>query len=253
MSMVTVSIVSHGQGVMLSRLLSDLAVCPEVSSVIVTLNIPEAEFETPENLRGRLTIVRNALAKGFSANHNAAFEHCDTPFFCVLNPDVRIPEPPFPCLMAAMEKMQAVMAVPAVVNPEGNLEDSIRLFPTPVRLLRKVLLGQNGAHPFALGDSAFFPHWAAGMFMLFDSQAYAGLHGFDESYFLYYEDVDICARIWLGDMRLVACPSVSVVHAAQRSSHRSLKYLRWHVSSALRFQIRYFGRLPDPDPSRSGV
>jgi N-acetylglucosaminyl-diphospho-decaprenol L-rhamnosyltransferase len=61
------------------------------------------------------------------------------------------------------------------------------------------------------------------------------LHGFDERYFLYYEDVDLCGRLCLAGLRVVVCPDSQVVHHAQRSSRRSLKYLRWHLASMLRF------------------
>jgi hypothetical protein len=77
--------------------------------------------------------------------------------------------------------------------------------------------------------------WVAGMFMLFPRTVFAQLNGFDEDYFLYYEDVDLCGRLALAGWRVVVCPASRVVHHAQRSSHRSLTYLRWHITSMLHF------------------
>src|SRR5690606_33557130 len=105
---------------------------------------------------------------------------------------------------------------------------------TPISLLLKLLGVSKGTFQYAIGDEPFFPHWVAGMFMLFESHAFANLQGFDERFFLYYEDVDICARIWETGSKLVVCPKVSVVHDAQRDSHRKMKYLYWHISSMLR-------------------
>jgi len=73
------------------------------------------------------------------------------------------------------------------------------------------------------------------MFMLFRADTYREIDGFDERYFLYYEDVDICARLRQRgyDVRLV--PAASVIHAARRDSHRRARYLAWHIRSTLRF------------------
>ncbi|MBU3647330.1 MAG: glycosyltransferase [Limnohabitans sp.] len=79
------------------------------------------------------------------------------------------------------------------------------------------------------------PDWVAGLFMLFRSETFARLKGFDARYFLYYEDVDLCARLSLSGLRVALSPEVTVVHLAQRSSHHNFKYFRWHVVSMLKF------------------
>jgi N-acetylglucosaminyl-diphospho-decaprenol L-rhamnosyltransferase len=73
------------------------------------------------------------------------------------------------------------------------------------------------------------------MFMVFNRAVFDQVGGFNERYFLYYEDVELCARLQLAGLRVVVKPGAQVVHHAQRSSHRNLKYLRWHVGSLLRF------------------
>ena len=84
-------------------------------------------------------------------------------------------------------------------------------------------------------DENIFPDWVGGMFMLFPSRVFREVGGFDTGYFLYYEDVDLCARLTLRDYRVVLCHEVSVIHVARRTSHANLRYLLWHISSALRF------------------
>ena len=97
------------------------------------------------------------------------------------------------------------------------------------------------------GQASFHPEWVAGMFMLFRSQDFARLGGFDEAFFLYYEDVDICVRAWKQGMKIVACPQVSVVHDARRDSHRSARHIRWHLASMVRYFFKHWGRLPHVD------
>lgn len=79
------------------------------------------------------------------------------------------------------------------------------------------------------------PDWVGGMFMLFRNEVFRAAGGFDARYFLYYEDVDLCARLTLQNLAVVLCPQVKVIHEARRSSHRSLKYAMWHLRSMGRF------------------
>jgi GT2 family glycosyltransferase len=73
--------------------------------------------------------------------------------------------------------------------------------------------------------------------MLLPSKIFAQVAGFDERYFLYYEDVDFCARLRLLGYDIVLCPQAKVFHYAQRDSHDSFKYFVWHVRSMLRFFV----------------
>jgi hypothetical protein len=73
------------------------------------------------------------------------------------------------------------------------------------------------------------------MFMLFPACTYQSVGGFDERYFLYYEDVDLCARLRLLGHEIVLCPDATVMHHARRASHRNFRYLRWHLGSMARF------------------
>jgi len=85
------------------------------------------------------------------------------------------------------------------------------------------------------GLDLIHPDWVGGMFMLFRRSVFESLHGFDERYYLCYEDVDICARLKLSNLQTVLCSSSPIVHHAQRSSHSNIRYLRWHLLSMLRF------------------
>jgi GT2 family glycosyltransferase len=206
----------------------------------------------PENLclpedDERVEVIRNTFPLGFGENHNQAFQRIGEVYFCPLNPDIALLGNPFAKLVAAMEHSDSEISAPRVVSPEGHPEDSVRGFPTFPGLIAKVLRISSGQLQFYAHSESFHPDWVAGMFMLFRSDAYAALGGFDERFFLYYEDVDICVRAWRAGMKVVVCPSVSVVHDAQRDSHRSLRHLRWHLASMARYFVKHFGRLPRVD------
>lgn len=221
---------------MIDRLVVQLRNCREVTRIVLTRNIPEASGVVADSL---IEIIENAAPKGFGANHNAAFLNCHQPFYCVLNPDIELDGNPFPTLLHCLDDSAAALAAPLILAPDGEVEDSIRHFPTVGALLRKAFGGPDGRYAIAPGGLAFSPDWVAGMFMLFRSSAYARLGGFDEGYFLYYEDVDICNRAWQVGMKVIACPSVSAIHDARRDSRRSLRHLRWHITSMGRYLWRW--------------
>ena len=232
---------------MVCHLVSQLLDCPEVSKIIVTLNIPE-DISLPES--ARIDIIRNNSPLGFAANHNQAFSRSSEDFFCVLNPDIVLHENPFERLINVMEEYGADISAPCVTSPQGKIEASVRCFPTFIGLLAKVLRLSTGQVYYDVTTEPFYPDWVAGMFMIFHHESYVRLEGFDEGFFLYYEDVDICVRAWNLGMKIVVCPSVSVVHDARRESHRNFRYLCWHLASMARYFRKHMGRLPQRNKSR---
>jgi N-acetylglucosaminyl-diphospho-decaprenol L-rhamnosyltransferase len=230
-----VSVVSHLHGALVRPLLEDLARCePLGMRVVLTLNVPEALPFERSAFPFPLEVVRNAAPRGFGANHNAAFKQASADHFAVLNPDLRLPQDPFKVLLPALADPAVGAVAPRIVDPEGRPEDHARAFPTPLTILAKL----GGSRPHVRGDASGAPFradWIAGMFMLFRSEAFAAVGGFDESYFLYYEDVDLCARLATAGMRVEVHPAASAVHAARRESHRNPRFLLWHLGSMARF------------------
>jgi GT2 family glycosyltransferase len=232
---------------MVVTLLESLLACPEVTQIIVTRNIPELLNIVSSE---RVLLIDNATPKGFGANHNAAFSHCVAPCFCPLNPDISLQGNPFSELVSEMASSGSSIVAPLVISPAGLVEDSIRHFPTIGSLASKILGCADGRYIVQPKDPVFYPEWIAGMFLLFRSADFVRLGGFDEGFFLYYEDVDICARAWKKGMKVLACPSVAVIHDARRDSHRSARHLRWHLASMGRYFWKHWWRLPKPSASR---
>jgi N-acetylglucosaminyl-diphospho-decaprenol L-rhamnosyltransferase len=222
---------------MVTSLLEDLAGISEPRlEIIVTNNIPTVRRHmTLDNFP--MVVIENDKPRGFGANHNAAFARAQGDFFCVLNPDIRISRNPFPALLAESSRAEVGIAAPKILNPSGRIEDSARRFPTVSLLVRKAFgAGRGGDYDFT--DRSLSPDWVAGMFMLFRKEVFSEVGGFDDRYFLYYEDVDLCRRLRLRglDIRLVA--SVDAVHDARRDSRHNLRHMRWHVASMIRYFLR---------------
>lgn len=235
--MITASIVSHGHGPMVNKLILQLLECPEVSRIKVTINIAE-KFEYIE-VSNKIEYINNATPKGYGANHNYAFRLAESKFFCVLNPDIELVTNPFPSLLATTMELGADLIGPIVLSKSGGIEDSMRYFPTLKTLFRKLIYDDQGRYPFEVNERFIYPNWIAGMFMLFVSDTYKKIGGFDEAFFMYYEDVDICNKVLNGGGLIVGDFSTSVIHDARRASRKNFLHLKWHLASMLRYLWRY--------------
>lgn len=244
------SVVSHQQTQLANRFLADLDGLPSITELVYTDNLPSPGLQLPTQLP---TVHRiNAHPMGFAGNHNQAFDGCSCDFYCVANPDIRLTHDPFPGLLARMSDPAVGVVAPLVLNPAGAPDDNARHFPTPGSLLQKLLGAGDGRYSLEPkpGAPAVAVDWCAGMFLLFRASAFRDVGGFDAKFHLYYEDVDICARLWKNGWKVVCDPSVTVVHEAQRASRRQPRFMRWHASSMARYFFKHLGRLPTHTSAR---
>jgi len=235
-----ISIINHRHGNLISLLISDLEkFChAEDIKIVITNNIPDDNFFIKKSSLD-IQIVNNLRPRGFGANHNSVFNNNDkADYFCILNPDVRLKDNPFKSLVLNLNNLKAGVVVPAIIDSSGNPEVSARKFPTPISIIGK-LFGKNlDAINTQFLKNVSEVDWGGGMFMLFRSSTYSKINGFDESFFLYYEDVDICGRLWESGYSVLYCPDTMVVHDGQKSSHSNIKFMYWHISSMLRYFYR---------------
>lgn len=225
-----ISMVSHGHAPLVQPFLEALArlSAATVSRVVLTQNLPEDDpREPPGGWPFTLQIRRNARPIGFGANHNRALADASEPFVCVLNPDVALPYgDPFAALVQAADAAGVGCAYPMQVDAAGQVQDSERTLPTPLALWRRRVLRQ-------LPRAGAPVEWVNGACMVLPRTAWEAVDGFDEGYFMYCEDVDLCLRLRLAGLALVRA-SAQVQHVGQRASRRAWRPLWWHVRSLLR-------------------
>lgn len=233
---ISISVVSHSQINLIESLLSDInRYCLDISiELILTLNLKETLSFALDDFSFPIKVISNLYPLGFAANHNQAFKYARGQYFCVINPDIRLSENPFHVLIPCLQDTTVGVVAPLVVGETGTLEDSARKFPTPLRILCKALGGYKGSD-YIIQNEPISPDWVGGMLMLFRRERFESVGGFNEKFFLYYEDVDLCARLRLLGYKTTLCPTVRVMHNARRSSHHSYKYFKWHLTSMLQF------------------
>lgn len=211
----------------MARLVEQLAgnAADLVGHVVLTHNLPAHPLPVPEaGWPFRFTEVFNERPAGFGRNHNRAFAFCESGFFCVLNPDVEVSDAR--TLQGVLDRAREPgvgCAYPDLYNPDGSRQQNEREVMTPWALVRRHVLRQ----------SARRVDWASGAFLLVRAEAWRSVHGFDEGYFMYCEDTDLCLRLQLAGWRL-ARADARAVHAAAWSSRRPGRAMAWHARSMLR-------------------
>ena len=234
------SVVSHQHGPLLHGLLEQLGAEPTLhgARLIVTLNQRDEFFDASRYPTLDLQVIRNVSPKGFGANHNAAFGHCRSPWFGILNPDLALVDgEPFTDMLRRLGDVGSGvpgttgLLAPRVVRADMEPEDSVRANLTPWSLVKRAL---GDRAPLRIrGDaqrgSPFY--WVAGMCLLVHANAYRTVGGFDERFFLYCEDYDLCARLYNAGYAIRLDERARIIHEAQRDSHRTWRHLRWHLTS----------------------
>jgi len=224
--LLTVSIVSHRQGDLAQRVLDGLArhADPRLSTVVITRNLPEPWTPRWRHPHAPLILIDNPQPRGFGANHNAAFARCETPFFGVLNPDLSFGGTNLADILPRFDDPSLGAASPVVLEPSGEPADFAReLMTLPNLVRRRLRMRQKRVD------------WIAGMCLVLRSEAFRQVGGFDERYFLYCEDADLCGRLALAGWRIAVDRGLSVVHDARRRSLRSPRHFLHHVRSLLKY------------------
>jgi N-acetylglucosaminyl-diphospho-decaprenol L-rhamnosyltransferase len=238
----TISIVSHGHGKMVCDLLEAVAHYDSalIAKVIVTINSPVRDrdliaFQATTKSRTlpfELIWLNNLKPAGFGPNHNKAFALCETEYFGVLNPDIQLESSNFASMLTALEPSVIGLAYPAQRSADNHELAYARALVTPLTLLHKYA-SQLMSNRELVGNKGRRVDWVSGSFMGFKASVFRSIGGFDERYFMYCEDVDICLRLQLAGYTL-ARADTSVVHHTQRQTLKNPQHLAWHIKSLLR-------------------
>jgi len=248
--MISVSIVSHNQNALVNRLLHSISEYEDHHQLEILVTENHDDWLAIDVGYSGLTpiIHRNSNPIGFAQNQNRALRSARGDYVCILNPDVVWVEPVFESLINLIANGPFDILAPLIVDTAGEVQDSFRRLPTPVELIKRRLLGITTAHyPFTKGET-FSPDWITGTMMFMRTTVFQQLGGFDERYYMYFEDVDFCCRARLAGLRIGVDTNINIIHDAQRESRGINRFLIRHLMSALRFftspvfrQIRSFG------------
>jgi GT2 family glycosyltransferase len=217
--------------------------------------VDHSESATNPTLKAEFPIRAVAQAnKGYGAGLNRGIEELGYSHgpALICNPDVRLltPQTLKSALTYMKENPDVACLVPRSVDRRMRELRSCRSFfsirtllASRIRLLHKsppkflqdhFYLDYNGPEPYDVD-------WGVGAALIVRLSLFPTPLSFDERFFLYFEDVDFCARVWESGYRVVYFPDLLFEHACRRAAGHSLYYLMVQLRSLMRFVAKYNG------------
>jgi len=174
--------------------------------------------------------------RGFGAGHNVLAARNDSPMICMVNPDVVATHTAvFARLLDALGDPGVAVAGPLLRTTAGEPQ---RFDHGELRGVRaRVALGAGHAHWQPRTRRAEVA-WVSGAFLLVRRAAFEAAGGFDEGFFLYKEEEDLCLRIRRAGGRVLYCPDVEARHVGSVVARRDPAQLE---ASVARFQAKHHG------------
>lgn len=237
-----VSIISHGH----QKLIADSCLLASLDGlrIIVRENKPTER----RSIDNEVQYIQNLRTCGFGENHNKNFEVLmpdDDDWFVICNPDIVANSNIIRDLVFRADSDGYSIAVPYLYNESTKQFDhNVRRWPTVFNLMQSFLkLGGKSRYTASELSVLCYPDWASGAFMAIKAGVYRALSGFDERYFMYMEDVDLCKRATILGVRIRFYCDITIIHNAARASNKFISAsFKHHVTSAVRYFLTDVGK-----------
>jgi len=227
---IDVVIVSFNSRASLRHCVEELALTERVHVTVVDNASADGSLQVVSDLE--VTTIANAENVGFARGCNEGWRAGDAPFVLFLNPDATIDPDAVLALAAALERHPEAGAVaPRIERPDGSLDFSLRRFPRlRSRYAQALFLHRLFPRATWVDEVVRDPHaydregvveWASGACLLVRRRALESIGGFDERYFMYCEDVDLCRSLSEAGCPVRFEPSVTCVHEGGASAPRA--------------------------------
>lgn len=194
---------------------------------------------------------------GFGAGHNLGLKNARGSVFMIVNPDiVMMKDAITPLYLFLMKDEKRGVVGPKLIYPDGSVQPSCHAYPRLITpLYRRTRLGKMpwGKCELARYDLQDYDKtaprkvdWLVGACLLVKKSVWDAVGGFDERYFMYCEDIDLCRKVWNAEREVWYNPSVSMIHyhkrlSAQKAWWRSIfhKTTRIHIESHLKYMKKW--------------
>jgi len=202
----------------------------------------------------QVTLYANTANYGYGTAANQAVKSCQGDYVLLLNGDAMVTPGAIAALSAYMDRHpEAAVVGPLLRHPDGSLERSYFPFPGTlawflenkpvVWLLRCLPLGRTRFLCLTSPTADRVVPWVLGAALLLRRTAFEAVGGFDESYFMYFEEVDLCLRLCAVQSEVHFTPSATVLHIQGASTSQCQQAMRIaHFHSYVRFYRRHYSR-----------
>lgn len=209
--------VTYNSGAYLSKYWTDL-IChhPDVEWIVVDNASGDSSVELARTMGAR--VVPLPQNRGFSYANNRGLDIVESDHVLFLNPDIFVPPGTD---LGVLERWPEALVAPRLLNTDGSVQDNARGLPFLSRKVRNRLGRWVDPHPDYVRTDLADPTriaWAMGAALGGRTEAFRAIGGWNEDYFLYYEDHEIGLRAWSRGLEVVHEPAVALMHEWQRAT-----------------------------------
>jgi len=212
---------------------------------IVDNSTEENSLNRLESQYSDLVYIKSEGNIGFGKGHNLVIPKLDSKYHAIVNPDIVLKEDSFSVLCKFLDETDAGMAVPRLADEQGNLlkvyRRDLTVFDMFIRMfLKKGFEKRRAYHTMQDMDYSkpFTVPFAQGSFLVIKTELFKELKGFDDRFFLYMEDADLCKRVNRVS-KLMYCPDTEVIHKWEQGSHKSKALFKLHVQSMIKYFCKW--------------
>ena len=220
---VTVSIVNHLDYERTLACLESLARDPErrssVEVVVLDNGSRNGSVEAIRTQQPQVRVIEQPFRAGFGANHNRIINSAASRYVFILNDDTIVPPGTIDSLKSFLDaRPEAAIVGPRIYYDDGNSCESAWRFPTPASCAVFALtLGQIGVIQSRTAEPRTVD-WLGGAAFMVRRSVLEQLGGFDENFFMYMEETDLCKRIWTAGHEVWYTPRARVIHSGWGST-----------------------------------
>ena len=237
--MVSISIVTYNNDKVIKKCLKSIFNITnnlDFEIIIIDNNSSDNTVKIIKNNFNSVKLIKNKKNLGFGAAHNIAIKLGKGRYHLVLNPDIIFTENTIEKLINFMEENSDVGLIsPKIIFPDGAIQYLCKRLPCLFDLcVRRFTSGfiqdlfKKRIDYFEMRETGYNKimdvPYLSGSFMLFRRSILEKIGGFDENFYMYFEDADITQRA-AEISRTVFYPYTSVIHLWERGSHKNIKLL----------------------------
>lgn len=184
-----------------------------------------------------IRVIEAEENRGFGAANNAGANIAEGDFLFFLNNDTKILDDCFtPLINFLREHRDCGIVAPKLIYPDGRFQLSYGRYPSLLNELRTKRLSREEEN-ITPPDIPQKKEWVTGAALCLRKELFLSIGGFDETYFMYFEDADLCRRITQAGYTIYYIPTVSIIHfkGMSHTSKKNTIYLEYRRS-----QLRYY-------------
>lgn len=214
---------------------SVLKYSPGAEIILIDNNSSDDTCKTVGHYGNKVILLKSSDNLGFAKANNLGASRATSAYLVFLNPDTKLRQ------QEGLEKLKQILEEnpdygiigPQLISPNGQVQKSVRKLPTIPGAFKEYILNIKDAYDFYLPDCQTFCEVESviGACMVIKKKIFIDTGGFNEKYFVYFEDLELCKSVRKMGLKIGFLPEVKIEHVKGASGKNLITYQLLHDSA----------------------